>query len=440
MLLSRQKKSLNPNIEKFHEELKQRVPVKDRSHEFQKTHVSADEFAVLMRAPPASPEVAGSLHRLLEKFSTGARQDRELSARAFSDKALHVTSNKHFEVKVPRKVGNLCFNSGRAQQFQIAQMLGLKPGVVISASVPSHGGTGGGGGGGGGGGLPNKGESSSDETQFKLELNLHGGTRPVESKSNCNHGVTNDQINPLHNTETAVHTGNRHHISVADQQAMRYQVKGGSIELTVDNGEKANKPIVVHIPCGDWTAVELAAIIQKSTADSTSWAVTGEKEKAAMTDEEHASFLRAYTGTLEGIAAVYTDRWGIADALGAVVSYQTKNNQALQHTDFLWGAYKPSCWWFECFELLRKFCLVGLPVLTRLATEESSHIEDAYGMLVVVLSLVVYAVGDPYSKPADKLLQIPVQVDLLLFLICGELGVVLSLLHQRFAATLLTFV
>ena len=226
---------------------------------------------------------------------------------------------------------------------------------------------------------------------------------------------------------------------MADQQAVRYQVKGGSIELTVDNGEKANKPIVVHIPCGDWTAVELAAIIQKSTADSTSWAVTGEKAKAVMTDEEHASFLRAYTGTLEGIAAVYTDRWGIADALGAVVSYQTKNNQALQHTDFLWGAYKPSCWWFECFELLRKFCLVGLPVLTRLATKESSHIEDAYGMLVVVLSLVVYAVGDPYSKPADKLLQIPVQVDLLLFLICGELGVVLSLLHQCFAATLLTF-
>ena len=229
------------------------------------------------------------------------------------------------------------------------------------------------------------------------------------------------------------------HISVADQQATRYQVKGGSIELTVDNGEKANKPIVVHIPCGDWTAGKLAAIIQKPTADSTSsWVVTG--EKAVMTDKEHASFLRAYTGTLEGIAAAFTDKWGIRDALGAVISYQTKNNKAVRHTDFLWGAYKPSRWWFECFELLRKFCLVGLPVLTRLATEESSHIEDAYGMLVVVLSLVVYAVGDPYSKPADKLLQIPVQVDLLLFLICGELGVVLSLLHQRFVATLLTFV
>ena len=128
-----------------------------------------------------------------------------------------------------------------------------------------------------------------------------------------------------------------------------------------------------------------------------------------------------YHESIEGISAVYSRKWGIPSMQGALVEYQISNNQPLAHTDFLWGAYKPSCWWFECFELLRKFCLVGLPVLTRQGTDEDSHIEDAYGMLAVVLSLVVYTVGDPYSKQADKLLQIPVQVDLLLFLICGML-------------------
>jgi hypothetical protein len=150
-------------------------------------------------------------------------------------------------------------------------------------------------------------------------------------------------------------------------------------------------------------------------------AISVKAEQTAMTAGEYAAFLGMYHGSIEGISAVYSRKWGIPSMQGALVEFQISNNQPLAHTDFLWGAYKPSCWWFECFELLRKFCLVGLPVLTRQGTDEDSHIEDAYGMLAVVLSLVVYTVGDPYSKQADKLLQIPVQVDLLLFLICGML-------------------
>ena len=82
-------------------------------------------------------------------------------------------------------------------------------------------------------------------------------------------------------------------------------------------------------------------------------------------------------------------KWGVPGVQGSLIQYRNTNQEPLLHTDFLWGAYKPAFWWFECFEMLRKFCLVGLPVLTRQVTSESLHIEDAYGMLTVVLSLVV---------------------------------------------------
>jgi hypothetical protein len=71
--------------------------------------------------------------------------------------------------------------------------------------------------------------------------------------------------------------------------------------------------------------------------------------------------------------------------------------------------------------MLRKFCLVGLPILTHQATSQSAHIEDAYGMFVVLLSMLAYSSGEPYVEKADTWLQLPVQVELQIVLICGML-------------------
>eukprot|EP00937_MAST-01D_sp_MAST-1D-sp2_P004522 g4522.t1 len=39
----------------------------------------------------------------------------------------------------------------------------------------------------------------------------------------------------------------------------------------------------------------------------------------------------------------------------------------IQHLSFLWSGYTPGCWWFEVFEMARKFLITGVPILLTLA-------------------------------------------------------------------------
>jgi hypothetical protein len=83
---------------------------------------------------------------------------------------------------------------------------------------------------------------------------------------------------------------------------------------------------------------------------------------------------------------------------------------------FLYRSYIPSMWYFEIAEMLRKFMLTGLPMLTRLLTSESAHIELVYGILVVLISSLVYAGTPPYRYKADQFLMLPTQFVLTLTL------------------------
>jgi hypothetical protein len=97
-----------------------------------------------------------------------------------------------------------------------------------------------------------------------------------------------------------------------------------------------------------------------------------------------------------------------------------QEEQALQ-LSFLYRAYIPSMWYFEIAEMMRKFMLTGLPMLTRLLTSESAHIELVYGLLIVFISSLVYSGTPPYRRKADQFLMLPTQFVLTLTLSGGAL-------------------
>jgi hypothetical protein len=76
----------------------------------------------------------------------------------------------------------------------------------------------------------------------------------------------------------------------------------------------------------------------------------------------------------------------------------TDTNQPMPHHKlfFLYAAYKPRYFWFEAYEMLRKFLLTGLPHLTRLGSDTSS--EAAWGTLLMVLALFFSQSINPYKS------------------------------------------
>jgi hypothetical protein len=76
---------------------------------------------------------------------------------------------------------------------------------------------------------------------------------------------------------------------------------------------------------------------------------------------------------------------------------------------FLWRSYKPQFWAVEVLEMLKKFLLIGLPMLTARLTAEGSYIETAYGSLVIIISMLCYSNVHPYRYRADEYLMLPTQ-------------------------------
>jgi hypothetical protein len=98
---------------------------------------------------------------------------------------------------------------------------------------------------------------------------------------------------------------------------------------------------------------------------------------------------------------------------------QREHDPSIQHLGFLWGGYRPKLWWFEVFEMMRKFLMTGAPILLNLAFGASEYLSVAYGMLVTVLTTAVYALGDPYLNKVDALLLLPGQFEVFLSLVAG---------------------
>eukprot|EP00937_MAST-01D_sp_MAST-1D-sp2_P001220 g1220.t1 len=94
----------------------------------------------------------------------------------------------------------------------------------------------------------------------------------------------------------------------------------------------------------------------------------------------------------------------------------------IQHLSFLWSGYTPGCWWFEVFEMARKFLITGVPILLTLAVgdgDESSGITMAYGLVVTGLTTMVHALGDPYLSTTDRSLLLLTQLTVFIGLVGG---------------------
>jgi hypothetical protein len=88
------------------------------------------------------------------------------------------------------------------------------------------------------------------------------------------------------------------------------------------------------------------------------------------------------------------------------------------HVKFLYEAYRPQYFWFEAFDMLRKFLLTGLPLLTRLASPDSNT-EAVWG--TVLMSIFLFGIGlmDPYIKKSDQYLALPAHLQLVITMVAG---------------------
>jgi hypothetical protein len=88
------------------------------------------------------------------------------------------------------------------------------------------------------------------------------------------------------------------------------------------------------------------------------------------------------------------------------------------HIKFLYGAYRPRYFWFEAFDMLRKFLLTGLPLLTRLVSPDSNT-EAVWGTMLMSLLACGIALADPYIKRCDRHLALPANFQLVITMVAG---------------------
>jgi surface protein len=96
-----------------------------------------------------------------------------------------------------------------------------------------------------------------------------------------------------------------------------------------------------------------------------------------------------------------------------------------EHLKFLYASYKPQFYWFEAFEMIRKFSLTGLPLLVRLVSQ-GSNTESVWGtMLTAAFTVYVNSIS-PYIDDTDQWLSLCAQFHLVTTMIAGMGNVVMK--------------
>ena len=93
------------------------------------------------------------------------------------------------------------------------------------------------------------------------------------------------------------------------------------------------------------------------------------------------------------------------------------DHEDLDELAFLYDSYRPEVWWFEVFEMGRKVLLTGVAVLVLRGTMS----QLAIGLLVAVLSMLVYAVWSPFDDRATNHFALASQLGLIMTLLAGVL-------------------
>eukprot|EP00937_MAST-01D_sp_MAST-1D-sp2_P000855 g855.t1 len=98
------------------------------------------------------------------------------------------------------------------------------------------------------------------------------------------------------------------------------------------------------------------------------------------------------------------------------------HDREIERTRFLWGGYKPKYWWFEVFEMFRKFFMTGVPIcINFFIGSNQKYITLAYGFCVTALTTAAHQQFDPYLEKADSFLLLPAQFEIFLSLVAGML-------------------
>merc|ERR1711907_369835 len=93
----------------------------------------------------------------------------------------------------------------------------------------------------------------------------------------------------------------------------------------------------------------------------------------------------------------------------------TDEDESNAHLKFLWGSYESRYYWWEVVEMARKLVLTGLLVIFL----EGSVLQLCTGLVVTVVSLVIYANICPYSSLTDDVLQLFCLAQLFITLLSG---------------------
>jgi hypothetical protein len=87
---------------------------------------------------------------------------------------------------------------------------------------------------------------------------------------------------------------------------------------------------------------------------------------------------------------------------------------------FLWGAYRPDFYWFEVFDIFRRFAVIGLPKVLRFVAP-NANIQVYLGLFVMALSPAAYTAIDPYQASTDHRLMFFTQLAGVVVVICAML-------------------
>jgi hypothetical protein len=84
---------------------------------------------------------------------------------------------------------------------------------------------------------------------------------------------------------------------------------------------------------------------------------------------------------------------------------------------FLWAAYRPAAYWFESFDMFRRFLVTGLP---KVLSSMGIHSVQIYiGLAVLTLCPVIYSTVKPYEDHNDHHLMIFTQMAQSTVMLCG---------------------
>ena len=68
-----------------------------------------------------------------------------------------------------------------------------------------------------------------------------------------------------------------------------------------------------------------------------------------------------------------------------------ESDESIQNYVFLWGSYRPSAWWYEIFECLRRLSLTGALVFLK----QGSLTQIAAGNAICIIAGFVFALTWP---------------------------------------------